>query len=196
MVTVYLGILVLVALERCIELRLSHRHTERALAAGGMEYGQRHFVFMKVLHTAFLIGCAAEVVVLQRPFDGVWFGSMLALAMAAQVLRYVAIHTLGEAWNVRVLVVPGRPAVRRGIYRWLRHPNYVAVVLEGFALPLMHGAWITATAFTVLNAALLWVRIRCEEQALERHCDYAPRFAATRRFLPVGPSTSGSTHVA
>jgi methyltransferase len=94
------------------------------------------------------------------------------LALAAQGLRYWAIATLGRRWNVRVIVVPGLAAVHDGPYRFMRHPNYVAVVLEGFAVPLMHGAWATAIAFTLLNAWLLRTRVRCEETALRDHCDY------------------------
>ena len=87
---------------------------------------------------------------------------MLALTVLANVLRWWCIATLGERWTARVIVVPGAPLVRSGPYRWFAHPNYVAVIVEGFALPLTGSAWITATAFTVLNAALLTVRIRCE----------------------------------
>jgi methyltransferase len=91
---------------------------------------------------------------------------MLALVVASQALRWWCIATLGRRWNTRVIVVPGMPPVRSGPYQFLRHPNYVAVVVEGVALPLVHAAWITAVVFTVLNAALLAVRIRVEDAAL------------------------------
>lgn len=91
---------------------------------------------------------------------------MLVLFAAAQALRWWCVSTLGPRWNTRVIVVPGLPLVTGGPYRWLRHPNYVAVVAEGVALPLIHTAWATATLFTLLNAALLTVRIRCENRAL------------------------------
>jgi methyltransferase len=85
----------------------------------------------------------------------------------SQVLRYWCIATLGPQWNTRVIVVPGARMVTRGPYRWLRHPNYVAVVVEGFALPLVHTSWLTAGAFTMLNAVLLLgFRIPVEERAL------------------------------
>lgn len=184
MVTAYIGFLLLVCVERLFELRLSRRHADSALRAGGIEVGQGHFTAMKVLHTTFLLACAGEAIVAGRPFEP-WLGvPMLVAALAAQVLRYAAIYTLGEAWNVRVIVVPGRPAVHHGIYRFVRHPNYVAVAIEGVALPMIYGSWITAVSFTVLNAMLLRVRIRCEEEALERYCDYAPRLGHTRRFVP------------
>jgi methyltransferase len=88
------------------------------------------------------------------------------LVLAAQALRWWCITTLGPRWNTRIIVVPDLPLVSGGPYRWFRHPNYVAVVVEGFALPLVHTAWATALVFTVLNAALLTVRIRAENAAL------------------------------
>ena len=139
---------------------------------------------MKVLHTGFLLACAAEVVLLQRPFVPALGWPMLGLALAAQALRYWAIATLGPRWNMRVIVVPGAPPVDRGPYRWLRHPNYVAVAIEGLALPLVHGAWLTALVFSVANAWLLAVRIRCEERALATYCDYDARLGALPRFVP------------
>jgi hypothetical protein len=93
---------------------------------------------------------------------------MLALVLAAQALRWWCIVTLGRQWNTRVIVVPGLPRVTGGPYRFLSHPNYVAVVIEGFALPLVHSAWITALVFTLCNAVLLSVRIRVENRALPR----------------------------
>ena len=91
---------------------------------------------------------------------------MATVVLATQALRWWCIATLGHRWNTRVVVVPGLSRITHGPYRWLRHPNYVAVVLEGAALPLVHTAWATALTFTVLNAALLRVRLRVEEQAL------------------------------
>src|SRR5690625_2742060 len=96
---------------------------------------------------------------------------MLAMALASQLLRWWCIAALGPRWNTRIIVVPGLPLVTSGPYRWLRHPNYVAVVVEGFALPLVHSAWITALVFTLANAALLTARIRSENRAL---ADAAP----------------------
>lgn len=184
MVTPYLGLLALIAVERLVELAISRRNAARALARSGIEYGRAHFRWMTVLHTAFLIACAAEVVLLSRPFLPLLGWPLLATVVAAQGLRYWAIASLGDRWNVRVIVVPAEPAMVTGPYRYLRHPNYVAVILEGIALPLVHGAWITAAAFSALNLILLAVRIRCEEQALVRHCDYEPRMGSRPRFVP------------
>ena len=116
-----------------------------------------------------LVGCLAEVWLLDRPFLP-WLGwPMLVVALLCQAGRYWVIWALGHQWNTRVIVVPGMPLVRRGPYRWpwLRHPNYWIVAIEGVALPLVHTAWITALVFTVLNAVLLLrFRIPAEERAL------------------------------
>jgi methyltransferase len=191
MVIPYLAFLALLALERLVELRISARHAAWALARGGIEVGQRHFRAMKALHTVFLLACAAEVLLLERPFVPALGWPMLALALAAQALRYWAIASLGPHWNVRVIVVPGAPAVTAGPYRWLRHPNYLAVALEGIAVPLIHGAFWTAAGFSLANAALLAVRIRCEERALAEHCDYDARLGSLSRFLPGRAATEG-----
>lgn len=153
--------------ERIAELVVSARNARWSFARGGVEYGRRHFPPMVALHTGLLLACLAEVWLGGRPFLP-WLGwPMLALVVAAQALRWWCIAALGPRWNTRVIVVRDLPLVVRGPYRWLRHPNYVAVVVEGFALPLVHTAWITALAFTVLNAGLLLaVRIPCENRAL------------------------------
>lgn len=180
----YLVFLAALALERLFELRLSRRNREWALARGGVEYGAAHFPLMKALHAGFFAACALEVVLLGRTFVPVLGVPMLGVALAAQALRYWAIATLGRRWNVRVVVVPDLPVETGGPYRYMRHPNYLAVVAEGIAVPLVHSAWLTAAGFTALNAWMLRVRIRCEERALSEHADYAARLGPKRRFLP------------
>ena len=167
MVGAYVGLLVLVGVERLAELVISRRNAREAIARGGREFGRAHFPALAIMHALFLPACALEVILLDRPFTP-WLGaSMLVVALAAQALRYWAVSTLGHRWNVRIIVEPGVPLVTGGPYRLVRHPNYVAVALEGVALPLVHTAWITAIAFTLLNAwILLRVRIPAEEQAL------------------------------
>jgi methyltransferase len=153
--------------ERIVELVLSRRHAAVAFARGGVEYGRGHFRWLVALHTGLLLACLAEVFLGDRPFLPALGWPMLGLVLASQALRYWCIATLGQQWNTRVIVVPGAGAVRRGPYRWLRHPNYLAVVVEGIALPLVHTAWITAVAFTLLNAILLLLfRIPTEDRAL------------------------------
>ena len=155
--------------ERVVELVISKRNAAWAFAQGGVESGKGHFPAMVALHTGLLLGALAEVWLLDRPFLPGLGWLMLAIALLCQVGRYAVIWSLGRQWNTRVIVVPGLPLSRRGLYRWewLRHPNYWIVAIEGVALPLVHSAWITALVFTVLNAILLLrFRIPAEERAL------------------------------
>lgn len=162
----YALLLSVVAVERLAELTLSKAHARALLARGGVEHGRAHYPWMVTLHTAFLLGCLVEPLVLQRPFVPSLGYPMLVAALTAQAIRWWAIQALGVHWNTRVIVLPSAPRIVRGPYRFLAHPNYVAVVLEGVALPLVHGAWLTALAFTVLNGWLLSVRVRTEDAAL------------------------------
>lgn len=165
--TTWFTLLILaVAGERLAEMRLSLRNAAWSRQRGGIESGREHWPAMVALHGALLVGCLVEVHYLDRPFIW-WLGwPMLGLVLCAQALRWWCIGTLGPQWNARVIVVPGMARVTTGPYRWFRHPNYVAVVVEGFALPLVHTAWVTAVVFTVLNLVLLRSRLRAEEQAL------------------------------
>jgi methyltransferase len=165
--TPYVALILAVGVERLAELIVAKRHAAWAFANGGVESGRGHYPAMVVLHAGLLIACIVEVLVADRPFIP-WLGvTALVLVLAAQALRWWCIATLGSMWNTRIIVVPGRALVRRGPYKFMSHPNYVAVAIEGAALPLVHSAWITAVAFTVLNAILLLgFRIPAEERAL------------------------------
>jgi methyltransferase len=163
---IFTAVVVAVGVERLVELGVSKRHAAWAFSRGGKEFGRGHFPAMVALHTALLFGVLVEVWMLDRPFLPILGWAALIVVIASQTLRWWCIATLGRQWNTRVIVVPGLPLVSRGPYRLLRHPNYVAVVLEGAALPLVHSAWATAAMFTILNAALLARRIQVEERAL------------------------------
>jgi methyltransferase len=165
-VTSYVVLVAAVALERVAELVVSRRNAAWSLQRGGVEYGARHYPAMVVLHTALLAACLLEVLGAGRPFVPALGWPMLVVVVASQALRWWCITTLGHQWNTRVIVVPGLRLVARGPYRRLRHPNYVAVVAEGIALPLVHSAWVTAVCFTALNAVLLRIRISTENAAL------------------------------
>ena len=163
---VYYCLLLAVGLERIAELVVSKRNAAWSFARGGVETGRGHYPPMVVLHTGLLAGCLIEPLVTHRGFSPALGWPMIALELAAQALRWWCITTLGPRWNTRVIVVPDLPLVDKGPYKYLRHPNYVAVVVEGAALPLAGSAWITAITFTCLNAVLLTVRLRCEVRAL------------------------------
>ena len=140
MVIFWYGLIALVVAVRFVELGVAKRNRAWAMERGGVESGAEHYPVMVGLHTALFAGCLLEVPLADRPFLP-WLGwPMLALVVASQALRWWCITTLGHQWNTRVIVVPG--------------------------LPLVHTAWITALAFTVLNALLLRVRLRVENEAL------------------------------
>ena len=164
----YVLLIAAVGLERLAELVVAQRNLAWSRARGGVEFGASHYPVMVVLHTGLLVGCLVEVFALHRPFIPALGWPMLAVVIAAQGLRWWCITALGRQWNTRVVVIPGAQRITGGPYRMFSHPNYVAVVAEGIALPLVHSAWITALVFTALNAVLLHKRIGVENSALAR----------------------------
>ena len=162
----YVLLIAAVAVERIAELVVSQRNLAWSRARGGVEFGTRHYPAMVALHTGLLVGCLVEA--MYRPFLPALGWPMFAIVLAAQALRWWCITTLGHQWNTRVVVIPDAERVTGGPYRFFSHPNYVAVVVEGIALPLVHTAWITATVFTVLNFFVLRTRIGVENTALAR----------------------------
>jgi methyltransferase len=179
------GLLALVAAERAVELAVSSRNARRALARGAVETGRGHHRAMVLFHAGFLLACAAEPLVLPRPWP---LAATLAAAVAvlgSQALRWWVVATLGERWSTRILVVPGAPPVVRGPFRALRHPNYLAVTVELAALPLAAGAVWTALAATLGNALLLAIRIPAEERALG--AAWSAAFAGRPRLVPGRP---------
>ena len=164
--TAFTVLVALVALERLAELVVSTRNAAWSFEHGGRETGRGHYPVMVALHSGLLVAMLVEAWVRRPDVPPALAWTMLALVVASQALRWWCIATLGRRWNTRVIIVPGLAPVTSGPYRFLPHPNYVAVVVEGIALPMVHLAWITALVFTVANAALLAVRIRVENAAL------------------------------
>jgi methyltransferase len=156
----------LVVICRAFELEKAKRNAVWSFARGGVEHGKAHYPVMVGLHAAFLTGCAVEPYVREtHPIPAVTVVAVV-VAVLCQLMRWWILKTLGPQWNVRVIVVPGASRITGGPYRWLAHPNYVVVALEGVVLPAVHASWITAGIFTVLNAALMVVRLRVENAAL------------------------------
>lgn len=164
----FTALVAVVGLERLAELVVSRRNAAWSLERGGRETGRGHYPVMVVLHTGLLVGMLVEAWLRRPEVPPALAASMLVLAVASQGLRWWCITALGRRWNTRVIVVPGLPLVASGPYRLMRHPNYVAVVVEGVALPLVHAAWVTALVFTLANIMLLRVRLRAENDALAR----------------------------
>jgi methyltransferase len=173
-VKVYYVVLALIGAERLAELWLSRRNARKAFARGGVERGS--FLPMALVHALFFPACAIEA-------SG-FHPAIAASVVLTQALRWWAVFSLGDRWNVRVIVVPGEPPVRTGPYRFLRHPNYLAVAVEMLCVPLAHGAFICAVLFSAANLALLRVRVRIEEQALGP--SWEREFSGVPRFVPHG----------
>jgi methyltransferase len=178
----YDALVALVAVQRLFELRLSRRNEGIAFARGAVEAGRAHFGSMKAMHTLFLVSCVLEAHLCESTLSPAARWVALGALLVAQGIRYWAIRTLGPRWSVRILVWPDASPIQNGPYRYLRHPNYLAVVLEIAALPLVAGAYRTAILFSVANAIVLTVRIRAEENALGP--GYAAAFGETPRLLP------------
>jgi methyltransferase len=160
------AVVLAVGAQRLFELRLSRRNEARLRARGGRELAPRQMLAMTALHSAWLAATPLEVLLAQRELDVRLAVPAAVVFSLGQALRYAAMHGLGERWCVKIITLPGGTRVTSGIYSRLRHPNYLGVALEIAALPLLHGAWVTALGASALNGVLLWRRIRAEERAL------------------------------
>jgi methyltransferase len=170
---VYSLLVAVVACQRLLELRMSRRHEAALRARGAVEHARHQVPIMKALHTSWLLACLAEPWLLPWPLEPALALTACAAFACGQTLRLLAMRALGARWTVRVLVLPGAAPVQHGVFRHLRHPNYLGVILELAGLPLIGGAYLTACLFSVANGALLWRRIRAEEHALEGAGEYA-----------------------
>lgn len=158
-----LVILALVAAQRVLELLISRRHEKALRARGAIEVGAAHYPFIVAVHAGWLAALVLWALIMPAVLN-----PALALAyLLLQPVRAWIIASLGRAWTTRIITLPGAPLVRRGPYRFLRHPNYVLVVLEIAILPLALGAWPVAVVFSVLNAIMLKIRIAAENRALD-----------------------------
>ncbi len=181
---IFAGLVALLALQRLVELRLSRKNEARIFVEGGVEFAPEQYRMMKVLHSSWFAAMLVEVFALRRPFIPVLSLCALCLLVAGQTFRYAAIRTLGWRWTVRVMILPGADPVRSGIYRFIRHPNYLGVILEIVAVPLLHSAFITALVYSAANVLLLNSRIHVEEKALSEYNHYQQLFEDQPRFLP------------
>lgn len=152
-------------IQRISELFLAKRNERATRKEGAVEYDREGYKYIVLLHTGFIISLLAEKILLDRELNS--FSLLLfVIFILTQVLRYWALHSLGIYWNTRILVVPGLNLVKKGPYKYLKHPNYIAVITEIAVIPLIFSCYITSVVFTVLNAITLRRRINIEEKAL------------------------------
>jgi methyltransferase len=181
----FVGIIATIILQRLFELRVSKRNTAYVLFQGGQEHGDNLLGLVKILQVSWWIAMITEVWLLERPF----FPALAAIAaigvLTGQILRYFSMQALEWRWTLPIMTVSGIPVIQKGVYRYLRHPNWLGVILEISALPLIHTAYLTATIFALANGILMSMRIKTEERALNENTNYASAFADKPRFLPV-----------
>jgi methyltransferase len=180
----YLALLLAVGLGRLVELRLSARNRRRLAAQGAVNVPEPHFRKMALLHAGVLGSAALEVLLLRRPLIPVLALPMGVLFVLANILRWWVIASLAEHWNVQVMDSTRLGIVTRGPYRWIRHPNYLAVFVELISLPLLHTAWLTAVWASATNVWVLRRRLEVEERVLLADPMYRATMAGKPRFVP------------
>jgi methyltransferase len=184
MTIAYLSLLGLVGFGRLVELGISRRNQRQLEKQGVRKVAEPHFRWMVLLHGGVLIASALEVVALHRPLIPALAVPMVVLFVLANLLRWWVIRTLAGHWNVEVMASCRVGVVTSGPYRWVRHPNYVAVVAELFALPMIHTAWITALVGTIVNLEILRRRLAVEDGVLMANLVYRATMGSKPRFLP------------
>lgn len=167
----FLVMVLLVSVQRLLELRKSRVHERALVLRGGIEIGASHFPWMRAIHAAWLVAMVVESSVSGRLPELPELVTFAALFVVGQALRLAAMETLGPRWTARVYCVPGETLVTGGLYRHIAHPNYLGVILEIAALPMLFDCWRTSLTFSTCNALILAVRIPVETQALRAFVD-------------------------
>jgi methyltransferase len=183
-VIAFLALLLAVGLLRIFELGVSSRHQQQMIAGGATKVKEPQFRWIVFVHTAVLIGAALEVILLRRPFIPILGAVMLTLFLTANGVRLWVVRTMGKHWNVQVMNSMDLGVVTGGPFRFVRHPNYAAVFVEMFSLPLIHTAWITALVGCIGYALAISQRLVLEESVLFANPAYRTAMAGKPRFLP------------
>lgn len=163
-------------MQRIVELWIARRNERHLRLHGAYEVGANHYKYMLILHSSFFIGMVIEVTFMPRPMSP-FFSVLFCALLLLQALRIWCIHSLGRFWNTKILILPHTSVVRKGPYRFMRHPNYFVVTLEILLIPLLFQAYVCAIVFTICNAIILAVRIPAEEQALRQATNYQDVFS-------------------
>ncbi|MFZ3590926.1 isoprenylcysteine carboxyl methyltransferase family protein [Bacillus sp. DJP31] len=174
----------LIILQRLCELKVASKNERWMKEKGGYEVGEEHYSLMVLMHSAFFITLLLEVLILDKELTSFW-PFLAILFLVTQAMRVWALLSLGKYWNTKIIVLPNTTIVKKGPYKYLRHPNYVIVIVEILLIPLLFQAYWTAAIFSILNAWMLSVRIPLEEKALMAETDYQEKFAKISRFSPI-----------
>ena len=181
---VYPIFVIVIFVETLIELAISRRNSKALLQKGAIDIARHLLPWMALVYAVKFFGSLTEYFFTQPVLSTAWLITFGGLVIAAKALKFWAISSLGSYWSMKVLVVPGSQMVNKGPYRWIKHPNYVAVITEIVALPLMGKAFITTGIVVTVFTVLLYLRIKAEEQALIQYTDYIQTMGDKRRFIP------------
>ena len=180
----YTYFLAITALEILLETWISARNSRALLQRGAVEIGPMLLPVMALLYATMYFGSLAEYLWISKPVSIPWILVFALLFCLAKFLKFWAIASLGPYWTMRVLIMPESAVVTNGPYRWIRHPNYVAVLMEIAAITLIGKSFFTFIVVIVLFSVTLVFRIQQEETALKKYTDYSGRMGIRRRFLP------------
>jgi methyltransferase len=169
----------IIILQRGAELAVARSNEKWMKGRGAVEFGQRHYPWIVAVHSSFFVCYLLEVIIYEKNLSPFW-PILLILFFLTQAGRIWALISLGKYWNTKIIVLPGAEVVRRGPYRFIKHPNYAIVAAEFLVIPLMFQAYITAALFTLLNLVVLSVRIPAEEKALKHLTEYEDAFFRLR----------------
>jgi methyltransferase len=172
-----------VVLQRSIELFVARKNEKWMKDQGALEFGSNHYQYMVIMHALFFVFFLVEKITLNRDVSQFW-PLLLSVFVFTQIMRFWVISSLGKYWNTKILVLPNVNVVRKGPYRFIKHPNYVVVTLELMVVPLLFDAYVTTILFTILNLLILSVRIPAEEKALKELTEYEGSFQRCNRFFP------------
>jgi methyltransferase len=181
---IYPAFVLIILVESLIEAAISRKNSSVLIARGAIDIAPYLLPLMVLLYIFQFAGSVLEYYKASREVSLNWLIIFGSIVLAAKGLKFWAISSLGSFWTMKVLIVPGSSAVTTGPYRWIRHPNYIAVVTESLALPLMGKAYFTTVCVALVFSFLLFLRIRAEEQALIQYTDYSKTMATKRRFIP------------
>lgn len=181
----FLIFITFIILQRAAELAVARNNEKWMKERGALEFGQRHYPWIVAVHASFFVCYLLEVFIFEKNLSPFW-PILLILFFLTQAGRVWALFSLGKYWNTKIIVLPGAEVVRRGPYRFIKHPNYAIVAAEFLVIPLMFQAYITAAVFTLLNIMVLYVRIPAEEKALKELTEYEEAFLRLRPDLNEG----------